>query len=737
MTDDGPFTYDALAERLVSHRLANARPGDALAADLVRVGGGVMALTRDYGAYLLPPESLEGLCGALCRALGAGACRIHLVGGGDGEALTLRADGSLEACAPLGDGAATALSSGQPVMAGDRLYAPLPEGDGVIELSGKPEGFTGEDVFLAVWTGRWVGAHARRVIGAGPEEAGPEEEVVVAGGDGEIRVDAMLTSILEMAIEMVDADRGSILIHDPVTATLNSRAAVGLGAGRIRLPVSRGLAGAVFMTGEAIVCNDAHADIRFEPAADRLTGYRTRAMLCVPVNASERGRVGVLTVINKRSGEFTRADERRLKVLAQQIGVALEHERMFHRMAEVTTYNETILRSLSNGVLTVDTSGKVSFVNAAALNIFGAEPADLIGRPLAAFFEGTLNGWLVEMIDEVAQSGEEKTLPVAEIEVNEGEWSSVNITVAPLVTKTETLLGYMMVLEDVTNEQNVRRTLSRHLSNTVADSLISGNGQMADGTQQEVSVLFSDIRGFTSLTESLGALGTVSMLNEYFSYMEDVVSNRGGMIDKYIGDALMALFGAPVSAGNDPENAVTTAVDMFQVLRLLNQRREKPIRIGIGIATGIVITGSIGSSRRQDFTVIGSPVNLSSRLESLTKYYGCDIIVCGNTFKALSRPFRSRRLDVIRVRGQGESTEIHEIVEHRKDELPASTDDLFGMYRESLDAYIAGDWESGMKGFQGCLRINDKDPASKLMVMRCRQLIANPPPVWENVWTYS
>jgi len=420
--------------------------------------------------------------------------------------------------------------------------------------------------------------------------------------------------------------------------------------------------------------------------------------------------------------------ERRLAAIARQMAASVE-------LRQVTEVKATILASLTDGVMTVGADGIVTFCNLAAARAFDRQPDEMLGRRLADILAGNVNAWLLEILDEVVATGEAKQLPMAELETEASGWLSVNITAAPLVAGQGASRGQMLLFEDVTREQTYRRTMSRYVHDTVVDTLVSGERKTG---RQMASVLFSDIRSFTSLTESVGAEETVRMLNEYFSYMEDVVTNRRGMVDKYIGDALMALFGAPNVSDQDADNAVTAAVDMFQVLRMFNQRRaDDPIRIGIGIATGQVITGDIGSSKRLDFTAIGNPVNLASRLESLTKFYGADIMVCGDTLASLKRPFRQRKVDFIRVRGQSSPTSIHEIVDHRRpDELPPNMDDLFGLYGDALETYLAGDWDKAAGMFETCLRIDPADQASKVMEARCRQLLASPPAKWERVWTY-
>jgi adenylate cyclase len=229
------------------------------------------------------------------------------------------------------------------------------------------------------------------------------------------------------------------------------------------------------------------------------------------------------------------------------------------------------------------------------------------------------------------------------------------------------------------------------------------------------------------------------MLNEYFSYMEDVVTNHSGIIDKYIGDAIMALFGAPLPGPNDPDNAISAACDMCYALSLMNDRRtadgKQPLKIGIGVGTGRVISGNIGSPKRMDFTVIGDAVNRAARIEALTKTYGALVMVCGTTFERMRKRVLSRRLDVVRPRGQTVPTEIYEIAPPRSDQSSNQILRGWHAYEEALAAYIAGNWAVARQGFEEAAAHDPGDIAARLMATRCAEFVANPPADWDGVWT--
>jgi adenylate cyclase len=396
-----------------------------------------------------------------------------------------------------------------------------------------------------------------------------------------------------------------------------------------------------------------------------------------------------------------------------------------------------MLRSLTNGVLTVDMRGEVTFVNQAALSTLRRTEADTLAMPLMTVF-GEMNAWIMEALDEVSTGGAEKHLPNSEFYIDsDGEWVSANLAILPLRDTGGTSLGFMLVIENLERERELRRTMSRYVSNEVIDRLVEDEGSALGGTAQTATTLFADIRSFTSLSESLGAAGTVSMLNEYFSYMEDVLTNHAGIIDKYVGDAVMAVFGLPFPGEADAQNSVLAACDMQQALELLNIRRTAaggdPLRIGIGIATGTVISGNIGSPKRMDFTVIGDPVNLASRIESMTKGYGAEILICEETMKRQTTTPKRRRIDVVRVRGQTRPTNLYEIFEHRAAHWTPALDEAITVYEAGLDAYIAGDWTAAQGHFEAALRLRADDKAAVLMIERCQRYRAAPPERWDGV----
>jgi len=255
-------------------------------------------------------------------------------------------------------------------------------------------------------------------------------------------------------------------------------------------------------------------------------------------------------------------------------------------------------------------------------------------------------------------------------------------------------------------------------------------------------VMFSDVRSFTSIAEALGPRETVSLLNEYFTEMVDVIFQHGGILDKYIGDAIMALFGAPFAGPNDADNAIATANRMLVELKALNLKRtamgEAPIDIGLGISTGDVIVGNIGSIKRMEYTVIGDSVNLASRLEGANKAYGSKILFSEFTFARLADPQLVREIDLIRVKGKDFPVGVHESLGYRADEIDRGLGAMLEHYASGLAAYRAMQWREAEEHFLAALRAMPGDGPSAMYVERCRAFAKAPPVAdWDGVWTLT
>jgi adenylate cyclase len=259
------------------------------------------------------------------------------------------------------------------------------------------------------------------------------------------------------------------------------------------------------------------------------------------------------------------------------------------------------------------------------------------------------------------------------------------------------------------------------------------------GERKEVTILFSDIRGYTTLTENLEAAEVVSLLNNYFETMVEAVFNCDGTLDKFIGDALMAVFGAPLPLKDHAWKAVQSALDMRRRLDEFNrQQKEHNIRIGIGISSGEVVSGNIGSQKRMDYTVIGDGVNLSARLESVTKEYKCDIIISEFTYQLCSDRIWVRELDKIRVKGKNQAVGIYELIGDRQTPIDAEKQKFLDFYSAGRAAYISRKFVESITLFQSAGAIYPEDEAVKIHIKRAQDYMKMPPPEdWDGVHTMT
>jgi adenylate cyclase len=433
----------------------------------------------------------------------------------------------------------------------------------------------------------------------------------------ELQLDSLLGKIMSLTTDLLSADRSTLFLHDPATDELWATVAEGVGSKEIRFPASAGIAGSVFSEMQTINIPDAYADPRFNQAVDKATGYHTRNMLCMPVLNKAGVCIGVTQVLNKIGGPFSKRDEQRLRALTAQAAIGLENARLFEDVRDARNYSENILRSLSTGVITLDAKRHFIKLNSAACRILRASEADFLERDARDVFSGG-NAWINDSLDKVMQSGEADLSMDTELKFDGEQDTSINLNVVPLLGVRNESIGFMLIIEDISSEKRVRGTMARYMTKEVADRLLEDGASALGGAAQEVTILFSDIRNFTNIAEEIGARETVSMLNDYFSAMVDAVFENKGILDKYIGDAIMALFGAPFADEHDADNALATACLMMKRLWTFNVARKandhSDIVIGIGINTGEVIAGNIGTDKRMDYTVIGDGVNLAARL---------------------------------------------------------------------------------------------------------------------------
>lgn len=572
-----------------------------------------------------------------------------------------------------------------------------------------------------------------------------EEEAILlevnSAVSSDLDIETLLSKVMQATTRLLDAERSTLFVYDADTDELWSRVAEGLGSKEIRFPAGAGIAGEAFRTRAVLNIPDAYADTRFNQEIDRQTGFKTRTILCLPIVDKLGEAIAVTQVLNKNGGPFDAHDERRLKAFSSQIAIALENARLFRDVLSLKNYNEGILRSLSSGVVTLDKDLTLSKANAAALNILGLEAEEVLGRTVEAVF-GEWNDWVVRSLRFVVETGGNDYHADADLKLGQSGQRSVNLTVAPLFDVDDVAMGYMLVFDDITQDKRLRSTMARYLAKEVVDKVLESGDDPFHATAQEATVLFSDIRRFTAIAESIGAGETVQMLNDYFSDMVEVVLRYGGLLDKYIGDAIMAVFGAPIVGPQDADDGVSVAIEMMRQLKRFNERRLarglQSIDIGIGVATGEVIAGSIGSEKRLDYTVIGDSVNLAARLESANKFYGTNVLIAGTTVERMLKPRPMRELDMLRVKGKQKPVAIYEPLEGYAEADQERLAALLPTFEEGMRSYRGREWSAAVNAFGEVLSGMPGDPLSQLYIHRCQYYDSTPPADdWDGVWSLS
>jgi adenylate cyclase len=617
---------------------------------------------------------------------------------------------------------------------------------GVMQLLNHVDGtFTSDDlVLLEAVTSQAASALVNARLVEEIQRAREEEarmQDVVTSVSSELQLRPLLAKIVEVISDLLDADRSTVFLNDRKTNELYSFLAQGVGSGEIRFPNHLGIAGTVFTTGETMNIPDAYADARFNQAIDKQTGYRTRSILCMPIRTREGKKLGVTQVVNKNGGPFHKADERRLATFTSQVSIAIENATLFDEVANMKNYNESMLESMSNGLVTLDEDGHIQKCNHSFERIFKTKQAEVAGHDASQFFSGS-NVWIAESIGKVVATDRAEVTMDTEVVLSERDRSSVNLNTVPLKGAKGEKLGTMLVFEDITSEKRVKSTMARYMAKEVAEKLLEAGEEALGGVCQTASVLFSDIRSFTTLAEALGPQETVAMLNEYFTVMVDVVFRQGGVLDKFIGDALMALFGVPFKKDDDADRAVRSGIDMLRELRKLNKARQasgkRQIKIGVGINTDEVVSGNIGSMKRMDYTAIGDGVNLASRLESSCKTYGAELIISEFTKRALHDCFKMREIDLVRVQGKLAPVAIYEVLDHCDEEAFPHIPQMIEMFGEGLSYYRGRHWHAGIECFEEILKLNPMDRLSEMYVSRCQHFIDNPPDDdWSGVWVMT
>ena len=475
-------------------------------------------------------------------------------------------------------------------------------------------------------------------------------------------IPVLLQEILVKSCAVLNASSGLILIEDDNSNVLN------IGAD-FNIDISA-LNGIIFNKNKGVIkeINQSRKTLCFKISQDNYF-YGTNCVYCLIAPLLDKQKLaGAIVLFDKESRKgispFIDSDSNMLSAIASQAGIAYNNIKLIENIKEAKAFNENVMQSIATGVFTTNLMGEINHVNRTAVSILNCDKENIIGNHYGYIFESN------EQILELISKCELESITVSESQVRlqfDEKTTTVNISVSPLLNDFNQPLGTVVALEDLSNINKLKSTFKKYVSNQIVDQLLENEDLLSlGGQEQEATILFSDIRGFTSLSENMTPNEVVETLNDYFNQMIEIIFKYNGILDKIIGDELMVIYGVPKSNIQDSENAVLTAIEMQEKLIAFNQDRcinlKKPIKVGIGVNTGSVISGNIGSTDQMDFTVIGDSVNLASRLCSSAE--AGQIIISDAVWNKIKhlQTFKSKKLSPIKVKGKAKVISIKEIL---------------------------------------------------------------------------
>ncbi|MEG4803655.1 AAA family ATPase [Microcoleus sp. ARI1-B5] len=572
---------------------------------------------------------------------------------------------------------------------------------------------------------------------------------------GEIMLDKLMSSLMKILMESAGAERGYLILCNQGKLLIEAEGKIDDNPVTVLQSISvencqelsKAIVNYVARTQESVVLDDAVREGQFtnDPYIQK---HQPKSILCVPlINQAQ-----IISIVylenNLTAGAFTPERVELLKVLSGQAAISIQNSKLYTEVRESENRLAQFLEAIPVGVSVLDASGQFYYSNRAAIQLLG---------------KGVLPNVTSEQIPEVYQvykAGTEQEYPSAElpaVRALRGESATaedmeihqdnkiipIEAWGTPIYDEKDNISYAIVAFQDITERKKaeterirftnelfqLNKAYERFVPNQFLQFLEKSSiidVELGDQVQLEMSVLFSDIRDFTTLSESMTPEDNFRFINSYLSRMEPVINENNGFIDKYIGDAIMALF------SGEADHAVKAGIAMLQGLVEYNQNRANfgcaPIQIGIGINTGTLMLGTVGGQNRMDGTVISDAVNLASRVESLTKNYGASLLITQETYSRLENPseYAIRTLDTVKVKGKSQLVTVYEVFDADGPEIKAGKLATLELFAEALAIYSEGNFAEAARLFSECWRHNQGDRVAKIYWERCQSALATP-----------
>ena len=504
--------------------------------------------------------------------------------------------------------------------------------------------------------------------------------------------DSVLNQVMDTVIQLTGAERGYIMLTSKVTRRLEFRVARGIDReqlGRNEFIVSDTIVNQVFSTGQPVLTDNARSDPRYQ-SQESIVGYQLRSILCVPLIV--RGEtIGVVYCDNRAlSALFKQHELNLLNAFANQAAVAIENARLFEaaraQLAEITEIRDlmdNIFSSIVSGLITLDVDNVISAYNTAAVAITGISEGEALGAELYEVLPG-LDGAFAEKLARVREAstqasthanGQANTYTGAqeifEAEVTiDGRRRFWNIVMSPLRDPDGHSQGVVLVLDDLTEQREREMQLThvrRYLPLALVENIRSEDLAALGGQERTITVLFADVRGFTSFSEQLEPEDLMQIINKYLSVASDAVNLFEGVVDKYIGDAVTGLFNTPLNAQEDHAvRAVRAALSMIYDVLALHEvlPAEQRLFYGIGIHTGQAVLGVVGSQDRREFAAIGDAVDMSKLLQENAQRG--EVLVSEETYQLTKEHFEFEALEPRKNKDRSDVTVMYRVTGRKK-----------------------------------------------------------------------
>lgn len=471
----------------------------------------------------------------------------------------------------------------------------------------------------------------------------------------------LIPEILQKTMSMVNAKSGVFLKPHPRSGLFVAQYCIGFD----QVILSKTL-----LTRRTVFIKDSITEKRTitvgEISDERLKKtFSAKHLIITPIFADGSDLLhGVLILGDKETRNdvtfFNRDDARRLNQLSRTAAIALQNAWLISEVETINKQKRLIFQHMPIALMAIDALGEVFFVNEAFEELLGKSWPDIHGHP----YEIVLKDH--SLLKNIIWRGTKSGKPVIHEKIPfEGKHKKLlKIRQIPFSTDPTIHQGMLLLIEDETKEHFIKTLFKRYMSDEIVESLLKDDKKLSLGGQKKmVTVLFSDIRGFTSISEQLPAENVVETLNDYYTRMIRVIFRFNGTIDKIVGDSLMVVFGVPFEKDDDTLRAAHTAIAMIWELRQFNEERrakgEHELHMGIGINKGMVISGNIGAPERMDFTVIGDAVNVAARLCGVASKD--EIIISENVGQLLEKHMDLEKRQPIQVKGKLEPIQTYKI----------------------------------------------------------------------------